>query len=232
MDNRTNTSGSLSYKQLAIQGLWKNNPAFVQLLGLCPLLAVSNTLANALSLGLATTVVLLLSNVLVSLMRFKTHTEIRLAIFVLIIGTITTCIELAMKALAFELYQMLGIFIPLIVTNCAVLGRAEAFATKNPCLGAALDGLMMGIGFTWIMCVLGACREVLGQGTLFSGMELLFGPRLGNIELTLTDTPILIFILPPGAFMTLGLLMALKNTLINSRTKIDSWTREEATRVG
>ncbi|MFQ3218911.1 MAG: electron transport complex protein RnfE [Paraglaciecola sp.] len=208
------------FKRLSWQGLWKNNPALVQLLGLCPLLAVTATLTNGLGLGLATTLVLVGSNTTVSIIRNIVPNEIRIPIFVMIIAAFVTIVQLLMNAYTFQLYQALGIFIPLIVTNCAIIGRAEAYASKNPVGYAAFDGLMMGLGFTFILVVLGAMREVLGYGTLFAGAELLLGDWASNLKITVftTDTPFLLAILPPGAFLGMGLLIALKN-LLDKRLK-------------
>lgn len=208
------------FKRLSWQGLWKNNPAMVQLLGLCPLLAVTATLTNGLGLGLATTLVLIGSNTTVSIIRNIVPNEIRIPIFVMIIAAFVTIVQLLMNAYTFELYQALGIFIPLIVTNCAIIGRAEAYASKNPVVYSAFDGLMMGLGFTFILVVLGAMREVLGYGTLFAGAELLLGDWASNLKITVftTDTPFLLAILPPGAFLGMGLLIALKN-LLDKRLK-------------
>ena len=157
-------------RQLIDNGLWHNNPALVQLLGLCPLLAVTNSVVNALGLGLVTTLVLASSNTLVSLARYQIHADVRLPTFVMIIATLVTVAELLMQAFTYELYQILGIFVPLIVTNCAILGRAEAFACKQPIGTALVDGIAMGIGFTLVLLVLGAMRELLGQGTLLADM--------------------------------------------------------------
>lgn len=202
-------------RELTRNGLWSNNPALVQLLGLCPLLAVTGTVVNALGLGLATLVVLVGSNTAVSLIRHYVPDTVRLPAFVMIIASFVTCAELLMQAFTYELYQVLGIFIPLIVTNCAILGRADAFARKNPLLPSMLDGLMMGLGFLAVLLVLGALREIIGQGTLFTNMELIFGPAAMNWELTLfPDYPDFLFaVLPPGAFVGLGLLIALKNRI-------------------
>ncbi|RJG48102.1 electron transport complex subunit E [Motilimonas pumila] len=202
-------------KDIIWQGLWKNNPGLVQLLGLCPLLAVSNTFINALGLAIATTLVLLLSNITVSKIRQWVPNEIRIPIFVMIIAALVTAIELLMHAFTYELYLSLGIFIPLIVTNCAIIGRAEAFASKNPPKLAALDGLMMGIGFSLVLIVLGAIREILGNGTLFHGANNLFGDWIGDITIHIftTDTSFLFAILPPGAFVIMGFLIALKNVI-------------------
>lgn len=195
------------------QGLWKNNPALVQLLGLCPLLAVSATVTNALGLGLATLFVLLGSNVTVAIVREWVPKEIRIPVFVMIIAAFVTMIELLMNAFSHELYLSLGIFIPLIVTNCAIIGRAEAFASKNSVPLAAFDGLMMGLGFLAVLMLLGAMRELLGQGTLFDGAHLLLGDwaKVLRIEIMQTETKFLLAILSPGAFLGMGLLIALKN---------------------
>jgi electron transport complex protein RnfE len=205
------------YQQLSWQGIWKNNPAMVQLLGLCPLLAVTATVINGLGLGIATTLVLIGSNCTVSLVRNWVPNEIRIPIFVMIIAAFVTIVQLLMNAYTFKLYEALGIFIPLIVTNCAIIGRAEAYASKNPVQYAAFDGLMMGLGFTLILVVLGAMRELLGYGTLFSGANLLLGDWASQLEITVfeADSKFLLAILPPGAFLGMGLLIALKNVLNN-----------------
>jgi len=203
-----------SYKEISANGLWKNNPALVQLLGLCPLLAVSASVVNALGLGLATLLVLTCSNLVVSLIRNQVTDTVKIPVFVMIIATFTTCTELLMKAYTYELYQILGIFIPLIVTNCAILGRAEAFACKNKILPAALDGFMMGLGFALILFVIGAIREVLGSGTLFDNMQLLLGPIAENWKIdVLGGSGLLVLVLPPGAFIVVGFLVALKNVI-------------------
>ena len=203
------------YKSIIRDGLWKNNPALVQLLGLCPLLAVSNTVINGLGLGLATILTLVASNGIISLCRHHIPDEARLPVFVLIIASIVTAIELSMSAWFHELYLILGIFIPLIVTNCAITGRAEAFAARNPVGPAIVDGFMMGIGFTTVLVLLGAMREVLGQGTLFSEAHLMFGEIARHFTIIVIDDyrGFLIALLPPGAFIGLGLIVALKNVL-------------------
>ena len=211
-------------REVTENGLWHNNPALVQLLGLCPLLAVSSTVANALGLGLATMMVLIGSNTIVSLIRNHVNDAVRLPVFVIIIATFVTCAELLMKAYTYDLYQILGIFVPLIVTNCAILGRAEAFASKNNVSLAALDGYMMGMGFLLVLVALGAIRELLGQGTLFVDMHLLFGPIAANwlIQPFGPNYSFLIIVLPPGAFLVTGLLIALKNIIDNVlRTRAD-----------
>lgn len=204
-----------SYKEITQNGLWKNNPALVQLLGLCPLLAVSASVVNALGLGLATALVLASSNVAVSLIRKSVSDAVRLPVFVMIIASCTTCTELLMKAYTYELYQILGIFIPLIVTNCVILGRADAFASKNNIPAAAADGFMMGAGFALVLVTLGAVREVLGSGTLFADMDLLLGPVAENWTITVFNNypGFLVAILPPGAFIVTGCLIALKNVI-------------------
>ncbi|MBS3798548.1 electron transport complex subunit E [Pseudoalteromonas sp. BDTF-M6] len=208
------------YKTLFKDGVWANNPALVQLLGLCPLLAVSSTITNALGLGIATLLVLVGSNVTVSLVRNWVPKDIRIPVFVMIIAAFVTIIQLLMNAFTFGLYQSLGIFIPLIVTNCAIIGRAEAFASKNNALLSAWDGLMMGFGFAIILCILGAMRELIGQGTLFDGADLLLGPWAQSLRLDIIhfDHQFLLAILPPGAFIGLGLLIAAKN-LIDAQLK-------------
>lgn len=205
------------YKELTWQGLWKNNAALVQLLGLCPLLAVTSSVVNGLGLGLATTLVLLGSNCTVSLVRQFVPNEIRIPIFVLVIAAFVTIVQLLMNAFTYNLYQALGIFIPLIVTNCAIIGRAEAYASKNPLKQSAYDGFIMGMGFLIVLVVLGAMRELLGNGTLFDGMHLLMGDWARSLKIVVfnTDSPFLLAILPPGAFLGMGLLIALKNLLNN-----------------
>jgi len=208
------------YRDIVRQGLWQNNPGLVQLLGLCPLLATSSTMTNALGLGFATILVLVSTNMVVSLIRSQVPNEIRIPIFVMVIAALVTAIEQLMQAYTYQLYQSLGIFIPLIVTNCIVIGRAEAFASKNPILPSMLDGLMMGLGFTAVLLLLGTVREILGQGTLFDGADALFGPwaTVLRIEVFKTESHFLLAILPPGAFIVLGFLIAAKNA-IDARQK-------------
>jgi electron transport complex protein RnfE len=204
-----------NYQEIAKQGLWHNNPGLVQLLGLCPLLAVTSTITNALGLGLATLVVLVGSNVLVSLVRDYVPKEIRIPVFVMIIAALVTSVQLVINAYAYGLYLSLGIFLPLIVTNCVIIGRAEAFASRNNLADSAFDGLMMGVGFSAVLIVLGGTRELLGQGTLFDGAELLLGDWAKAMTITVwqVDTPFLLALLPPGAFIAMGLLIALKNVI-------------------
>ncbi|WP_314348084.1 electron transport complex subunit E [Hafnia paralvei] len=199
-------------KTLLANGLWKNNSALVQLLGLCPLLAVSSTATNALGLGLATTLVLVFTNSAVSALRRWVPHEIRIPIYVMIIASVVSTVQMLINAYAYGLYQSLGIFIPLIVTNCIVIGRAEAYAAKNPVGLSAIDGLAMGLGATCALFVLVSLREFLGNGTLFNGADLLLGSwaKSLRIEVFHTDTPFLLAMLPPGAFLGLGFLLALK----------------------
>jgi len=208
------------YKKLMLQGLWKNNPGIVQLLGLCPLLAVTNTITNALGLGLATVFVVVASNSLISLIRHLVPQAIRIPIFVMIIASLVSCIQLLMNAFTYELYLSLGIFIPLIVTNCMIIGRAEAFASKNSIKHSAFDGLMMGVGFSLVLIILGASREILAQGTLFAGIETMLGDWAKVFTMTLyqADTSFLLAALPPGAFIIMGLIIAIKN-FVDQRIK-------------
>jgi len=194
-------------------GLWTNNVALVQLLGLCPLLAVTNTFINGLGLGLATMLTLVASNTSVSAIRHWIKPEIRIPVFVLIIASVVTTIELCMNAWFHELYLVLGIFIPLIVTNCSIIARAEAFASKNNLADSALDGFTMGLGFTFVLVVLGGLREALGTGSIFSNANLMFGESAKQMLIVFSDDypGFLLAILPPGAFIGLGLLIALKN---------------------
>ncbi|MBE2894677.1 electron transport complex subunit E [Spirabiliibacterium falconis] len=203
------------------QGIWHNNSALVQLLGLCPLLAVSSSVTNALGLGLATMLVLICTNGIVSLFRRAIPHEIRIPIYVMIIATMVTAVQLLMNAFVYDLYLALGIFIPLIVTNCIVIGRAEAFASKNPLAPSLFDGFAMGLGMTLSLVLLGAVREIFGNGTLFSGLDQLFGPWAAHLQITILhmDTTFLLAILPPGAFIGLGLILAVKNIIDNRAAK-------------
>ena len=207
----------MTTRQIFVDGLWRQNTGLVVLLGLCPLLAVTGTFINGLGLGLATMVTLVASNVIVSLIRKLVRPEVRIPVFVLVIASIVTIIELSMSAWFYELYKVLGIFIPLIVTNCAIIGRAEAFASRNPVLPSAFDGLATGLGFTLALLLLGGFREVLGRGTLFSQAQLLFGEWGEALQITVVPghPGFLLAMLPSGAFIALGLLIAGKNWLGN-----------------
>ena len=204
------------------EGLWKNNPGLVQLLGLCPLLAVTNTFVNGLGLGLATLFVVTCSNGLVSLTRSLIREEIRIPMYVLIIASLVTCIELIFKAWFPYLDRSLGIFIPLIVTNCTIVARAEVFASRNPLGRSLLDGLAMGLGFLALLCALGAFRELVGMGSILSRLDMLFGgePMRG---LVLFDGGFLLAVLPPGAFFGLALAVAGKNYIDQRRRRSASF---------
>jgi electron transport complex protein RnfE len=194
------------------RGIWEDNPGLVQLLGLCPLLAVTTTFVNGLGLGIATLFVLTCSNVLVSATRRLIRPEIRIPMYVLIISSLVTCIEMIFLAWFPSLARSLGIFIPLIVTNCAIVARAEVFASRKPVGASFLDGISMGCGFALLLCAIGAFRELIGQGSIMSRLDMLLGgePMSG---LVLVDSGFLLAILPPGAFITLGLFVAAKNAL-------------------
>lgn len=206
---------SAQTRAIILNGLWKQNPGLVQLLGLCPLLAVSNTVVNSLSLGLATTLVMAVASGSVSLVRAFIPHEVRLPAFVLIIATLVTVVQLLMNAYVHPLYLVLGIFIPLITTNCIVLARVETFASKHSVTHSVLDAVSMGLGLTLVLVALGALREVVGKGTLFSGLDLVLGPAAKQWVITVLPDyqGFLLAILPPGAFIGLGLLIALKNWL-------------------
>ena len=209
------TSGAKLWRD----GLWRDNPALVMLLGLCPLLAVSNSAVNGIALGVATLLTVCISNLFVSLFRNTIEAAIRIPVFVLIIATTVTAIEFLTRAYFPGLHQSLGIFLPLIVTNCLILGRAEAFASRNGVLPALIDGVAMGVGFLWVLVLLGACRELLGQGTLFANAHLLLNlpEPISGIRLFSEDKGILLALLPPGAFIGLGLMIAAKNWFDGSR---------------
>lgn len=211
-------------------GLWTNNVALVQLLGLCPLLAVTGTVINGLGLGIATMITLILSNSIVSLIRHWLKSEIRIPVFVLIIASIVTTIELIMNAWFHELYLVLGIFIPLIVTNCSIIARAEAFASKNNLADSALDGLMMGLGFALVLIVLGGMRELIGFGTLFANAQLMFGEIGYDMVITFSENyrGFLLAVLPPGAFIGLGLLIAIKNIVDKKQNQTKTITVQGA----
>lgn len=204
-----------TYLDIARNGLWSNNTSLVQVLGLCPLLAITNTMVNSLGLGLATTLTLICSNVAISTIRHWVRPEIRIPVFVLIIASIVTVIELIMNAWFHELYKILGIFIPLIVTNCMIIARAEAFASKNSVPRSFVDGLFMGLGFTLVLLLLGTLREAIGFGTLFQQIELMFGDHSKWLTVHLFHhyRGYLLAILPPGAFLGLGFMIAFKNML-------------------
>ena len=203
----------MMFKKAVIDGLWKQNPGVIQLLGLCPTLAVTTTVVNGLSLGLATVIVMIVANASISPIRRFIPDEIRVPIFILVIAASVTVIDLAIHAYAEPLYKALGIFIPLIVTNCIVLARVESFASKNPILPSFYDGLFMGLGLCFVLILLGGMRELLGKGTLFSGLDLIFGQSYKGMSLEFFSNyeGFLLAVLPPGAFLGLALLIALTN---------------------
>ena len=209
----------MSYKEIVGNGLWKQNPGVVQLLGLCPTLAVTTSVVNGFSLGLLTALVMAASNGSVSPIRRWVPNEIRIPVFILIIAALVTVGDLTMHAYLQELHVVLGIFIPLIVTNCIVLARVEAFAAKNDAAPSALDGLMMGLGLALVLAVLGGMRELFGRGTLFSGLDLALGPSAKQFMITVIPDyhGFLLAILPPGAFIGLGILIASRNWLVQRK---------------
>lgn len=206
---------SNQYSAIARDGLWDNNIVFAQALGLCPLLAVTGTASNGLGMGLATSVVLVMSGFLIALLRNIITPQVRIPVFVLIIAVLVTLVDMSMNAWLHDLHKVLGLFIPLIVTNCAILGRAESFASRNPVLPSLFDGLMMGLGFTLALVILGATREVIGSGTLFANASLLLGSWAKHLELILIPEygGFLLVILPPGGFLVLGFILAGKRLL-------------------
>lgn len=207
------------YSKVIHDGLWNNNPALAQVLGLCPLLAVSGTVINSLALGVATMMVLIASNLVVSLLRLYIPNEIRIPVFVLIIAGFVTIVELLMHAYLYNLYTVLGIFVPLIVTNCAIIGRAEGFASKHSPVPSVIDGISMGLGFTGVLVALGVMREVLAQGTLFADASLMLGDWATTITLFENYDGFLLAALPPGAFIGLGFLLAFKNVIDQNMRK-------------
>lgn len=215
-----------AYGDIIQNGLWKNNPATVQVLGLCPLLAVTSTVVNALGLGIATTIVLIITNVTISMIRKLVRPEIRMPVFVLVIAAAVTIAQLIIQAYFYQLYLIIGLYVALITTNCVIMARAEAFASKNTVFKSALDGLFMGLGGTLVLVTLGAMRELIGYGTLFQQFDLLFGHAAKAMKITVIPDyhGFLLAILPPGAFIGLGLLIALKNIIDARRTATSAAT--------
>jgi len=207
------------YARIARDGLWNNNVVFAQMLALCPTLAVTSSATNGLGMGLATTAVLLLSNVIISSVRHLVSAEVRIPVYIVLIATLVTLVDMSLNAWAHELYKVLGLFIALIVVNCAILGRAEAFASKSGVADSALDGLMMGLGFTASLVVIGGVREIFGSGTLFANAHLLLGPAFAFLEMTLVPgyKGFLLMILPPGGCIVVGLLLSAKRVLDQRR---------------
>ncbi len=205
----------MSYWQITRDGLWDKNVVFTQMLALCPALAVTSTATNGLGMGLATTAVLLGANVLIAMLRHLISPDVRIPVFIVLIATLVTLVDMALNAWLHELYKVLGLFIALIVVNCAILGRAESFASKNPVAASALDGLMMGLGFTLALIAIGGTREILGSGTLFKDAHLLLGEAFSFLELTLIPgyKGFLLMILPPGGFLAVGFLLAVKRII-------------------
>jgi electron transport complex protein RnfE len=220
------TKATLDWGAITQQGLWGNNVILAQGLALCPALAVTSTTTNGLGMGLATTAVITASNLLVSLMRPVMSPEVRIPVYIVLIATLVTLVDLGLNAYAHELHKALGLFIALIVVNCAVLGRAEAFASKNPALASVLDGLVTGLGFTAVLMVLGGVREIVGSGTLFAGAAQLLGSGFAFLEMRLIPDyrGFLLAILPPGGFLALGLLLAGKR-LIDARLAASQQSR-------
>ena len=220
------TKAAVDWRAITQQGLWGNNVILAQGLALCPALAVTSTTTNGLGMGLATTAVITASNLLVSLMRPVMSPEVRIPVCIVLIATLVTLVDLGLNAYAHELHKVLGLFIALIVVNCAVLGRAEAFASKNPALASVLDGLVTGLGFTAVLMVLGGVREIVGSGTLFAGAAQLLGSGFAFLEVRLIPDyrGFLLAILPPGGFLALGLLLAGKR-LIDARLAASQQSR-------
>ena len=204
-----------NYKTIMKDGLWDNNGVFSMLLGMCPSMAMTTSATNGFGMGLATAVVMAASSYLVAVFRNRITTEVRIPVYILIVAAMVTVVDLGMNAWMHELYKVLGLFIPLIVSNCLPLARLEAFAAKQPPLPAFLDGLFMGLGFTIALTVIGAVREIIGSGTLFADASLLLGPSFKAIELRLlpADMGVLMMILPPGGFIVTGLLVVVKRLL-------------------
>jgi len=208
------------YTQLIKDGLWVENPGLVKLLGLCPLLAVSNTAINGLALGLATLATLLVSNSLVSVFRSLIKPAIRIPLYVLLIASTVSVIELLMQAWLPDLFVTLGIFLPLIVTNCLILGRAESYAARESVRFAAIDAIAMGVGFLVVLVLLGSARELIGQGSVLADSAFLFGESASSLTIQVFDAQhgLLMALLPPGAFIGLGLMLAAKNIIDNTTT--------------
>jgi electron transport complex protein RnfE len=207
------------YARITRDGLWNNNVVFAQMLALCPTLAVTSTATNGLGMGLATTAVLVVSNMVISSVRHLVSAEVRIPVYIVLIATLVTLLDMSLNAWVHELYKVLGLFIALIVVNCAILGRAEAFASKSNIPDSALDGLMMGLGFTASLVLIGGVREVFGSGTLFANAHLLLGPAFSFLEMTIVPEykGFLLMILPPGGFMVVGLLLAAKRVMDQRR---------------
>ena len=203
------------YKNIFSEGLWNNNVALSQMLALCPLLAVTTSATNGFGMGLATLVVMVTANLVASSFRDMITPEVRIPVFIVLIASIVTMVDMWLNAWMHELYKVLGLFIPLIVTNCAILGRVESFASKQRILPAIADAFAMGLGFLWVLVVVGAFREIFGSGTLFASASLLLGEQFSWLEMTIIPDyqGILLLVLPPGGFIVLGLLVSLKRLI-------------------
>ena len=203
------------YKTIVRDGLWDNNGVFSMLLGMCPTMAMTTSASNGLGMGLATAVVMAASSLLVATFRNQITQEVRIPVYILIVASMVTLVDLCMNAWMHELYKVLGLFIPLIVSNCLPLARLESFASKEPVLPSFLDGLFMGIGFTIALTSIGAVREIFGSGTLFADASLLMGPAFKFMEMRLMpgDMGVLMMILPPGGFLVTGFLVVAKRMI-------------------
>ncbi|MBI4986889.1 MAG: electron transport complex subunit E [Rhodocyclales bacterium] len=201
------------YRSIMKDGLWNQNVVFTQMLGLCPTMAVTTSGTNGLGMGLATTAVLVASNTIIASIRDFVSPQVRIPVYISLIATMVTLVDMSLNAWFHDLYKVLGLFIALIVANCAVLGRAEAFAARQPVPAAVVDGLAMGLGFTLALTVIGLVRELVGAGTLFAQASLLLGPKFAFMEITVLPNygGVLMMILPPAGFLVLGLLLAAKN---------------------
>ena len=203
------------FSKIAHDGIWQQNPVLVQLLGLCPLLAVSNSFVTAFSLGIVTVLVLTTSNFVISIIRLLSKEALSVPTQIIVLATFLIISDIVLQAWYFELHHRIGLFVALIVTNCSLLSRAELFSSSNPVISSAIDGFMIGLGFLWVLVVMGSIREGLGSGTLFSNMHVLLGPAGKNLQITFSDNGFLLLVLPPGAFISLGFLIALKNFLFD-----------------
>ncbi|WP_320818617.1 electron transport complex subunit E [Thalassolituus sp.] len=211
------------YRQIFRDGLWDNNVAMGQMLALCPLLAVTTSATNGLGMGIASLAVLLLTNIIISSVRGVISPQVRIPVLIVLIATVVTIVDMTINAFMHDLYKVLGLFIALIVTNCAIFGRAESFASKQPVIPAAADALAMGFGFTWVLVAVGGMREIFGSGTLFANASLLLGSHFAWLETVIIPnySGILLAILPPGAFMALGFLIVIKR-LIDRRKGVST----------
>ncbi|MBK1643188.1 electron transport complex subunit RsxE [Thiocapsa imhoffii] len=233
MNTSIDAPAPTAWGRIATDGIWNNNVVFAQSLALCPLLAVTGTATNGLGMGLASMAVMVASGLLISLLRGLITPEVRIPVFVLIIAVLVTLVDLGLNAWLHDLHKVLGLFIPLIVTNCAILGRAESFASRNRVMPAAFDGLMMGVGFTLVLVTLGAIREIIGSGTLFANAALLLGEGFAGLELTLIPEyrGFLLAVLPPGGFLALGFMLAAKR-LIDRRLRAPRPATQPAVATG